>query len=427
MLKIYKNITRKPESKRLVENFFSLSALQGSVYLLNFITFPYLVRILGAEKFGLIVFAQVFIQYFTLITDYGFNLTATREISINRTNRRKVSQIYSSVITIKIGFLLLTFCLLMALILGIDKFRSEWLLYLFGFGMVIGNVLFPIWFFQGMERMKYITFLNLIAKIIFTVSIFLLIKKSSHYHYVLLLNSVGFIVAGILSIKILVSQFGIKYKFPKRSQLTFQLKQGWYIFISTIGINLYKSSDIFLLGLLSNELLVGYYSIAKKIVDFANQFAVIISQTIYPRIAQIIRESLPKTILFLRKTVAIIIFYTISLGIVFFLFPELFVSLVSGKMFPESILSLKILAFVPFIIGLNVPAVQMLLGANLDKEFSGIVTIGATIMIVLNFILIPIFTYKGAAFAFIISEFFVTIGLYVYLKYNYYKVQEISK
>jgi PST family polysaccharide transporter len=427
MFNPFQKFFNKPETRRLLENFFSLSALQGSIYLLNFITFPYLVRVLGPEKFGLVIFAQVFTQYFTLITDYGFNLSATREISVNRNNIHKVSQIVSSVYAIKLIFMFLTFCFLLVVLFSIERFRSEYLLYFFAFGLVVGNVLFPVWFFQGMERMKYITVLNLTAKLIFTLSIFLFIKEPSHYVYVLLINSLGFLCAGFISIRILFSQFGIQYKIPLPSDLIYHLKQGWYIFISTLGINIYKSSDIFILGLFANELLVGYYSIAKKIIDFANLFAVIISQTIYPRISKIIRESYKNTISFLQKILVLIFFVTFFLGVIFFLFPALWVKIVAGNFYMESILTLKLLAFVPLIIGLNVPAVQLLLSANLDKEFARIVTFGALLMIMLNFILIPIMSFKGAAIAFLISEFVVTFGLYFFLKLNLSKIKMTSK
>lgn len=83
----------KSDYKVLLENFFSLSALQIVGYILPLITIPYLVRVLGVDKYGLVSFATAFLVYFQILTDYGFNLSATKEISVHRDDQTKLSEI----------------------------------------------------------------------------------------------------------------------------------------------------------------------------------------------------------------------------------------------------------------------------------------------------------------------------------------------
>lgn len=399
--------------KRLTENFISLSVLQGLNYLLPLITLPYLVRVLGPEKFGLIAFAQAFTGYFQILTDYGFNLSATREISIHREDKQKVNEIFSSVMTIKIFLCIISFLLLSLFLIFIPRFRSDWLVYLFSFGIVVGNVLFPVWFFQGIERMKYITILNIISKVIFTICIFIVIRKSSDYLYVPLLNSLGYIIAGLLSLKIVFKNFYVVFLKLSLNSYIKQLKDGLYLFIGTIGVNFYKNNSVIILGLLTNNIIVGYFSIAKKIIDILNQIAVLISQVLFPYISKIINQDIEKSLRLLKKIGAGIFTYTSFIGIIFLIFPGLIIKIVTGNSYYESILSLKIMAFVPLFIGANVPAVQILLSKGFYKQYSAIILKGALLDIIINLSLVPFLSYIGSCISTIVVELFVTIYLII--------------
>jgi len=413
------------DKKRLLENFFSLSVLQGANYILPLITLPYLVRVLGPEKFGLIAFAQAFIQYFNILTDYGFNLSATREISIHRENKEKVSEIFSSVMIIKLGLLVLSFLIMTIIVFSFEKFRKDWLVYYLTFGMVIGQVLFPVWFFQGMERMKYITILNITAKLIFTVFIFVFVHGVSDYIYVPLLNSLGFCIAGVLALWIVFKNFDLSFRIPRLITIKHQLKEGWYIFISTVAISLYTISNTFILGLFTNNTIVGYYSAAEKLIKAAQGLLTPVSRTIYPYISKLVKESKERGLQFIQKVIFLIGGISFLLSVSMFIFADLIVKLLLGNQYTESVVVLKILSFLPFIIALsNIFGIQTMLTFNYKEAFSKILISASIINILLAFVLVPLYQHVGISFAVLISEIFVTVSMFVYLQKKGIKVLE---
>ena len=133
------------ERQVIMNNVAALTVLQIITYLLPLLIIPYLFRVLGPDKFGLIAFAQAFIQYFTILTNYGFNVSATKEISLCRNDPMKISRAFSSVMIVKLALALLSLVFLSLLVFFIPRFRNDWLVYVFSFGSVLGTTLFPTW------------------------------------------------------------------------------------------------------------------------------------------------------------------------------------------------------------------------------------------------------------------------------------------
>lgn len=408
------------KTNRVVENIIALLLLQGANYFLPLITLPYLVRVLGVEKFGIIAFSQAFIQYFMLITDYGFNLTATQQISRLNKEKEKIDRILSSVTLVKFFLFIFSWILMNSIILMIPYFTKEILLYNITFISVLGNVLFPIWYFQGLEEMKYITILNVTAKVIITILIFLFIHDQQDYIYVAFIQALTTVIPGVLSWIVIYKFFSNRFILPSlkegKSEIIKQLKDGWHIFLSTVAISLYTSSNLFILGLLTNSVIVGYYSAADKIIKAIQGILGSVTQAIYPHTNSIYENSKEAALHFIRKTfIAIsIISFLSSLGI--FLFSEQIVLIILGKDYIGSIDFVKLMAFLPFIIALsNVFGIQTMLTFGYKKEFSRILLYSGALNIIL---IIPLtFFYKGigAASSVIIVETIITLTMMIFL------------
>ena len=405
----HKVITPK-EKKVVLENFASLSTLQGINYLLPLLVLPYLVRVIGPEKFGLIAFAQSFIQYFMIITDYGFSLSATRKISLCR-KKEEASTVFSSVMTVKFILASLSYLVLLVLINTIPKFRSDWLLYLFSFGAVIGNTLFPVWFFQGTEKMKYIAIINIAGGLIYAGSVFIFVRTPADYLLVPLLNSLFFIITGIFGLYVAFKEFSLEFIFQSYSDIKLELKTGWDIFISTIAINTYTTTRIFAVGLLTNNIITGYYSIAEKITGVIQTFPLAsLSQAIYPRLSNIFAKSKRRAQNLMQKVQhSTTLAYLLAIPVIFFISP-LIVKIACGKIFPEVVLSLKMLLLSIFFISANAFKVQFLLVCGRPDIYSRIHILAALLGLPLIFIFICYFSFLGAAAATITIEAIIFIS-----------------
>ena len=410
MLTFTKKILQNKAYKRIITNILSLFSLQGFIYIIPLITFPYLTRVLGPEKYGLIAFATALVAYFGILTEYGFGLSASREVSINRDNKAQLSKIFSSVIFTKFLLMIISFLGLSIIVFSIESFRANWILYFFTFGLVIGNLLMPSWFFNGMEKMRYISLLNMGTQIIFTISIFIFIRESADYIYVPLINSIGAILIGIIGMRIVLKDFKIKLYIPSQEDIKSQLKIGWHIFISNVAISFYTTSNVFVLGIFASTTIVGYYSAAERIIYMAIGLLGPISQALYPYISSIAVKSKEDASNFIKKIIVFIGSFTFIISIILFFGAGLILNILAGHQFENSIMILRILSFLPFIIGLsNVFGVLFLIALGYANRVSRVQFIVGVCYL---FLLVPMTYYLkdiGAALSFVIVESVITL------------------
>jgi PST family polysaccharide transporter len=400
------------DHRRVLDNIISLTGIQLVQYLLPLITFPYLTRVLGPSNFGKVAFAVAFIAYFQLLTDYGFNFSATREISIHRDDPERVSRIYSSVMATKTLLLTVTFTAMLTLILLIDRFRSDWLLYIFTYGLVVGNLLFPAWFFQGVERMRYISILRIVSSLIYTALIFIIVRGPGDYLYVPLINSAGFIVVGLYSQRIVLREFGVNFMVPSLADIREQLLEGWHLFISTLAISLYTTSNRFILGLLVSSATLGYYAVAEDITRALQGLVSPISQAIYPYFSRIQRDDRERARYELRKMLVFMGALTFILSVALALLAPVIVGILAGSSYSLSVPLMQILVFLLFAVGINTVMGLGLISLGHKDIFSRIVIIAGLLHIPILIGFTMLIGVIGAAIAVILTETFI-----VFLEY----------
>jgi len=402
----------KQDKKRLISNFASLMSLQGANYILPLITFPYLVRILGVEYFGLLAFATATITYFKMITDYGFDLSATREISKYRDDKEKVNEIFSSVMILKTTFLILSFILLSILVFSFDKFNVDWQIYFYTFGIVFGQMLFPIWFFQGIEEMKYITYLQILAKVIFTILIFVFVTQKEDYYLVPIINSIGFIISGSISLYVIFTKYNIKFRFQKIEKLTYYFKDSFHIFVSSVASNIYSSGTIIILGLVANKEIVGYYSMAEKLASAISGIAQPLSKTIYPYISNKSKEF--REIFFKKFISSIAIINIFIFGMLFF-FSNKILQLVFNLSNDTLNIVFRILLISAYFTFLNINLTPFIYANKQDKFLSLLFGYVGIAFLILCYIMSLYYMAIGVSISIALVEIIIAISIIIAL------------
>ena len=343
-MKIDAEIIHKEDFKTILNNFFSLTLLKVLTYILPLITFPYLIRVLGVEKFGLIMFAQATMYYFEIVVDFGFNLSATREVALNAKKVNKLNEIISAVFSIKCFLLIISFLILFIVLSIFDRFTDDYLIYYYSFLKVIAITFFPVWFFQGIEKMKYVTYINIVSKSIYTVLIFVFIQTESDYLLVPLINGFGFFIGSLLALYYVFKHFKHVFVFNSFAIIKQHFIDSSMFFLSRVSVSLYTSSNTFVLGLVASNLTVGYYAIAEKLYMVIRQLYQPIVQVIYPYISK------SKNLVFFKKLYPVVVLLNfIGVYILWVFAPEL-IYLVSKEYFLESIKVFRILLVVSCIV-----------------------------------------------------------------------------
>ena len=271
--------------RQIIENFFSLSILNALNVLLPLVTLPYILHTVGKANYGVYSYVYAVLQYVILFSTYGFNFSATKQISQCRDNKEAVTRIYNAVIVCK-GIIAVVLSVLL-LLLSRLVFKDEvgLLMFFYGLGMVVGDIFTPVWLFQGMEKMKYMTIVNASSKILFTVLIFIVVRTNDDFQLLILLNSFGYILAGLLSLVLVRTQFNIRFHRTTFSDILSQFKDGSAVFGSTFGMNLYRNANVIILKQFVSDDLVGLYSAAEKVIKGFQSIISPAAQALFPHLS----------------------------------------------------------------------------------------------------------------------------------------------
>jgi len=412
---LIKEIWKKRKNK-VISNYMYLLLIQGTNFILPLITFPYLVRTLGLEKYGTVMIASSLVVFLNIIVDFGFNISATREVSIIRNDKKKLSKLFWNVITVKLLLLIFSFLFLLFLVFFIDKFKSDHLVYLFSFGIVLGQNIFPIWLFQGIEKMRMISIINVLAKVIFTISIFMFIHNPEQYLIVPLLNSTGFIIAGLTGF--FMSLKYVNFIKPNITSMKNTFHENKNLIASNFATSIYTSGNTFILGMIGGETIAGVYSSMEKLVMASKTIYTPLYQAIFPWLSNKPKSEVIDFIKRLKKPIAISsIFIT---GIIFF-YAKFILNIIYNNPIVNNYSNIfRILGFITIFASLNMIYVSLFFPALKDYKHRMLPMVtGGIINLILAALGAYLFNIYGVAIAAAFSELAILGIAHYYYKKQY--------
>jgi O-antigen/teichoic acid export membrane protein len=398
------------------KNALSLYLIQFANYVLPFITVPYLVRVLGPERYGTLAFGQGLMAYFSTAVSYGFNWSATRKISVERDNPETVSRTAMEVWGAKSLLCAGCFLCLLILVWAVPRVHQVSMLMLVLFCGVVGGVLFPSWLFQGLERMGPISAINLTVRLLTVVVMFILVRSPRDFLVYAALLSGGSLLAGIAGSGVAIRTFGIRLQWPSWRGIWQSLREGCVLFLSSAAIVLYTSGNAFILGLVASDTVVGYYTAAERIIKAVTNIWGPLSQALFPRFSRMVAESRRRTLRWGRRLLYVMGGMSLLLSAGVFAEAGLIVKVILGSSYSPSVSVVRILALLPFLLAVsNVLGVQMMIPFGRERAVLFLVLGAGCLNVVLAALMAPVWKADGMAVSVLAAETFVTFTYFVYL------------
>ena len=375
------------------ENFLYLLIAKGLTIVLPLLIFPFLFRVLGAENYGLIIWIFSMAQILIVLIKFGFDTIGVRFISENYNHLANKSNVISQITYVKL--ILFSFAFLGTVtFLGFNRYQEyEFLIYYFLL-YVFMEAMFPIWYFQGLEKLRFVAFCSGLPKLIFAASVLMLINQPDDYELVPILYSISSAVTLAMGIYMLKrdSISLVKINIEEVYEL---VKEGGSVFLASVSAVMRDRLTAILIAKYLGLESLAYFDLVTKLVNALLTPFHVLNNVFYPRFVK------TKNLITFTKILFISIICSTSLVIGIFLCKELIISLLAGSQNFEMNKILPIMLFaVPLGSTIAFISTNLLIAYNKTKWllYSALITLifygfSFLIMLKLNMFQIEVFAF----------------------------------
>lgn len=396
--------------KKSVQNGAWMYALQFFNMVVPLLTLPYITRVLGSSMYGTFSTALNIVSYLQVVVEYGFIMSATRKVAISGT--KDLNKTFTTVVLGRV--LLLVACILISMGYIFLNIKNKSLCFSFLILLIclLGVCVQMNWLFQGMQEMKYISIVNVVARSVSTALIFIFVKSTSDLYLYCLLYSVSPFLSGFIGLFLAKKKYALHFIKISFKDVLEELKDGFYVFTTQLSAKVFGAIGITFLGIFASSSVVGIYSAIQKIPNVLILLWSPIDQVIYPITSKHYKNGFNEGQKFVKWARKKILPLFIVLAAIIAVFSKPVVQILYGSEYsPFFYWLLPLLAWLIVSIDNNFWGVQNLLGSGHDKEYGEAFQIGVVATIVLNLLFIWLWGGMGAAIAPLVSELVLNILL----------------
>lgn len=380
-----------------------------SSFVFPLITFPYVSRILLPEGTGSVSFATSVVSYFLMFSQLGIPTYGIRACAKVRDDRRALSRVVHELMVINLVMSLISYVLLGVCVLAIPKLHAEkTLIVIISFTIVL-NVIGMEWLYKALEQYTYITIRSVIFKAIAVVAMLLLIRQQSDY---VVYGAITIFAASASNVCNFVHAHNYIDFLPREKYNYRQhIKPVLVFFAMSCATVIYTNLDTVMLGLMKNNVDVGYYNAAVKIKSVLVGVVTSLGTVMLPRLSYYVeRGEMEEFHRLTKKAMNFVILLATPMMIYFILFAREGIFFLSGSAYGGAVVPMQIIMPSLLLIGMtNVMGIQIMIPLGLEKQVLYSEIAGAVVDLFVNALLIPQYAAAGAAVGTLIAEFVVWI------------------
>ncbi len=386
-------------NNKIFKNFSYLGIIQFINLIFPIITYPYLIRTLGEENYGLVIYATSIVSFITIVINFGFNITATKSVSLNRTDKGKINRIVSSIFIIKL-LLFITCYFIYTLVILFSNLHNNFNFFIIFGLLALNDIIMPVWYFQGVEKLKFISIVTFFNKLIFVLLMLLLIRTKNDFFLVPQLQLVGIFVSLFIIVYILFSKEKVKLCLPPFTEIWGHFKISFPFFTSRVSSVITMEANSILIGSLIGLKEVAYYDLAKKVANIFLMPYNVLNQAVYPNVVA------SKDMKLMKRIIKYVAYSSVILYGFLLLFSKKVIILFAGELINQAIPLLFLLGFLIVVLSISYflgNTVLVVMDKNYEFNFSVILQMIVFTALTIFLILIDHWTAQIAALLVVLS------------------------